>query len=93
MLASKMTNIDDKVKAGANALKNKIEDTSRDVRAEYEKEKIKEMANDDSRELGDRFDDAAEKAEAGARAIANKVEDASRDLKKEYEKEKLKRID
>ena len=88
-----MTEIDDKLKAGANALKKKIDDTSRDLRTEYEKEKIKEKVDDDSREMGERLDDAADKTEAGARAVANKLRETTRDLKTEYEKEKLKRID
>jgi hypothetical protein len=32
----------DKIKAGAKAVKNKIEDPDRDVGTEYEKEKLKE---------------------------------------------------
>lgn len=88
-----MTDIDEKIKAGANALKNKVQDTSRDLNAEYEKEKVKEMADDDSRKVGEALDNAADKVEAGAKAVYNKMEDTSRDLKTEYNKEKIKRID
>ena len=37
----------DKVKAGARALGNKIEDPDRDLGTEYEKEKLKEKARID----------------------------------------------
>ena len=38
--------LDDKIKAGAKALGKKIEDTDRDIGAEYESEKAKERVVD-----------------------------------------------
>lgn len=39
---SDVENAGDKVKAGAKAVANKIKDPNRDLRTEYDKEKIKE---------------------------------------------------
>lgn len=38
--------VGDKIKAGAKATKNKLEDTDRDIDLEYRKEKLKEDVKD-----------------------------------------------
>jgi hypothetical protein len=78
-----------KVKAGAKAAWNKVEDAGRDFDAEYQKEKLKTGTG----VRGD-LEEAGDKVQAGVKAVANKVRDASRDLDAEYEKEKaLERVD
>lgn len=41
-LPCRMTDIDDKIKAGAKAVANKVDDAYRDLKTDYRKEKIKQ---------------------------------------------------
>jgi len=86
-----MTDIDDKLKAGAKAVLNKADDAYRDLKTEYQKEKYEARVDVKSEsEIGMDIEQAAGKVEAGAKAILNKAEDAYHDLKTEYRKEKIK---
>ena len=86
-----MTDIDEKLKAGAKAVVNKADDAYRDLKTEYQKEKYETKVNADSKsEIGRDVERAAGKLEAGAKAVLNKADGAYQDLKTEYRKEKTK---
>lgn len=86
-----MTDIDDKVEAGAKAVANKIRDIPADLKAEYRGEKAKEDVKDAAYgNLDSDAERAANKAEAGAKAVGNSIADAPDKLRAEYNKEKAK---
>jgi hypothetical protein len=83
-----MTDVDDKIKAGAKAVANKVDESYRDLKEAYAKEKHEANVGSQS-EIGKDIERAGEKVEAGVKAVANKVDDAYRDLKTDYRKEKI----
>jgi len=86
-----MTDIDEKLKAGAKAVVNKVDDAYRDLKTEYQKEKYEAKVDVDSKsEIGRDVERAAGKLEAGAKAVLNKADGAYQDLRTEYRKEKAK---
>jgi ribosomal protein S21 len=84
-----MTDLDDKIKAAAKAVANKVDDSYRDLKEEYRKEKYEGNVKSES-EIGKDIERAADKVEAGVKAVANKVDDAYRNMKRDYRKEKIK---
>ena len=86
-----MTDIDDKLKAGAKAVANKVDDAYRDLKTEYQEEKLDAKAEFGESEIGRDIERAAGKLEAGTKAVLNKVDDEYQELKTEYRKEKVKR--
>jgi ribosomal protein S21 len=86
-----MTDIDDKLKAGAKAVANKADNAYRDLKTDYQKEKYETEGHVENKsEIGRDLERVGDKLEAGARAVVNKTDDAYRDLKTEYQKEKIK---
>jgi hypothetical protein len=85
-----MTNTEDKIKAGAKAVANKVANAPNDFKAEYDKKKMEEDAKDAASGNLDDSERAANSVTAAAKAVVNKVKDAGRDLDTEYKKEKAK---
>ncbi len=83
-------NAEDKMKAGARAVANKIANAPNDLKAEYYKKKRKEDAKDAVSGNLDDSEGSVNTVTAAAKAVANKVKDAGRDLDTQHEKEKAK---
>jgi hypothetical protein len=84
-----MTDLDDKIRAAAKATAKKVNESYRDLKEEYKREKNGASVQSES-EIRTDLEGAADKVEAGVKAVADKIDDAYRNMKSEYRKEKVK---